>query len=224
MRERFDPVFGTAGDGRPDVLFLVGMRAAGKTTLGRALADRLGWIFRDTDALIRQEAGSDVADIVAAEGWKGFRDREAQALRRAVDPHVVVATGGGAVLRADNREFMRGAGMCVYLEADSDLLCRRLALDPRHRQRPPLKGAFSPPRPEAERNSAEAARRAEVEAVLAERQSLYREVAHHVVSAALPLPELTRVITDLMRGKPSGLEKKSSDRLDRSAFFKEGSS
>lgn len=173
----------------PSTVFLVGMRACGKTTLGRALAERLGYAFADTDELVRQSAGREVADIVAVEGWTGFRSRESLALRAAAAPFTVVGTGGGVVLSPANRDFLQQAGVCVYLAAPDDVLRERLLRDPALDQRPPL---LAPRAEDPLRHPAD-----EVEAVLRERGPLYREVARHVVPAERSAAELVELVTRL---------------------------
>ncbi len=150
-------------------IFMVGARASGKTTLGRLLAARLGYQFFDTDQYLLETLGVSVAEIVAQEGWEGFRSREAAALRAVAGPSTVVATGGGMVLLEANRTFMRESGVVLYLHAPAAVLAARLVADPRAAQRPSLTG-----RPVSE----------EVAAVLVEREPLYRECATHVLDAA----------------------------------------
>ena len=82
-------------------IYLVGARAAGKTTFGGALARQLGCNYVDTDIHLRETTGETVADIVAREGWDGFRKRESAVLRAVTAPGTVIATGGGIVTRRD---------------------------------------------------------------------------------------------------------------------------
>lgn len=175
----------------PTTVFLVGMRASGKTTLGRALADRLGYAFTDTDELVVRTSGRDVASLVAVEGWEGFRNRESLALRAAAAPFTVVATGGGVVLGEANRLFLRHSGLCVYLAAGPAVLAERLRRNPCLGQRPALTGAG------AGTSSAAWNPAQEVEAVLNQRESLYREAAHHVVRADRPAPDVLAALTSL---------------------------
>ncbi len=156
-------------------LFLVGPRACGKTTLARELAARLGWSSTDTDQWLLERTGSSVADLVSAEGWEGFRRREAEALRAVARTRTVVATGGGMVLLPENRAFMRKSGPVLYLEAPAAVLCERLRAAPETEQRPSLTG----------RGLLE-----EVDAILRERAPLYRQTAHHIVRADQPLSSL----------------------------------
>lgn len=116
-------------------LYLVGMMGAGKSTVGRLLAERLGWPFLDLDSLIEAEAGMPIPALFASAGEAAFRDREEDLLAQiaggwrpaGVGAHqqVVVATGGGAVLREVNRERMRVTGLVIWLEADPALLVQR---------------------------------------------------------------------------------------------------
>lgn len=125
-------------------IVLVGLMGAGKTSVGRALAARLGWRFVDTDALVEAGTGRTVAQIFVAEGEGGFRRREAAAIAglagpRGVaeaDPHPplagtrpggrVVAAGGGAVLLPGNRERLRALGPVVWLQARPETLASRV--------------------------------------------------------------------------------------------------
>ncbi|WP_034608191.1 shikimate kinase AroL [Megalodesulfovibrio gigas] len=161
-------------------IFLVGPRASGKTTLARSLAAALDGDWLDTDTLTQQHAGMSIAELVAARGWEAFRDLESAALAEAcampaAAAPLLVATGGGMVLRPENRQAMREAGLVLWLDAPGELITARLAahLDPG--QRPSLTG---------DDPVAEAAR------VAASRESLYREAAHAVLDAAQPLTEL----------------------------------
>lgn len=116
-------------------LFLTGMMGCGKTTVGRVLAQELGAPLVDLDARIERLFGVTVPALFAEGGEAGFREAEAQALRSLLaEPGVagralVVAAGGGAVLRPDNREAMDRVGTRVYLEVSVDELVRRLRPD-----------------------------------------------------------------------------------------------
>ncbi|ACT07935.1 Shikimate kinase [Dickeya chrysanthemi Ech1591] len=152
-------------------IFMVGARGCGKTTVGGELAQALGYDFVDTDIFMQHTSGLTVADVVAAEGWPGFRRRESDALQAVTTANRIVATGGGMVLLEQNREFMRAHGTVVYLHAPAQELAQRLQASPQAHQRPTLTG-----RPIAE----------EMEAVLREREALYQDVAHYVVDATRP--------------------------------------
>lgn len=158
------------------LIYLTGPRASGKTHLGKLLAARLRLPFIDTDARLRERSGEEVADIVAREGWEGFRRRESAVLREAAAELAavpdtgagrpwrgVVATGGGMVLAEANRRFMRETGRVFFLAVPVEELVRRLSRNPLEAQRPSLTG----------RTLTE-----EVAEVLARRLPLYEE-AHY---------------------------------------------
>jgi len=151
------------------IIFLVGARAAGKTTIGRRLARELAMEFVDTDLYLTETHGLTVAEIVARDGWEGFRRWESEALRAAATPGRVIATGGGMVLAEPNRDFMRANGLVFYLAAPAEVLGARLAVDPQAAQRPSLTG-----------NSVTE----EVARVLRDREDLYQSAAHQVINAA----------------------------------------
>jgi shikimate kinase len=108
-------------------IYLTGFMAAGKTTVGRALACRLGVSFIDLDDTIERLSGLTVPEIFERHGESRFRKLETEALRLTREqPGVVVATGGGIVTRAENRELMRQAGHVVWLNADFDTMVQRM--------------------------------------------------------------------------------------------------
>lgn len=119
-------------------LVLVGPMGAGKSSLGRRLAQRWGLAFVDLDREIEARAGADIAAIFASEGEAGFRRRESAALADVLARDAcVIATGGGAVLDADNRALLRQRGFVAYLQIDVEEQLARLAAD---RSRPLLAG------------------------------------------------------------------------------------
>ena len=168
------------------LIFLVGPRACGKTTIGRLLAQRLALPFIDTDHYLLEQAGRTVAEIVEAEGWPGFRKRESDALRAVAAIHpqgAVIATGGGMVLDEQNRAFMREQGHVFYLSAPVEALAARLSGNPLTAQRPSLTGADI---------------RDEVWQVLHERLPLYHATAHHHLDASLPPRRITSLAMDFL--------------------------
>lgn len=167
------------------ILFLVGARASGKTTIGKALAKSLGLPFADTDQHLLHRACLTVEQIVAAEGWPGFRSRESQALQEVADAHpagCVVSTGGGMVLAEANRLLMRQRGMVIFLDAPVQILAERLSRNPVNSQRPSLtgKGLIE-----------------EIGQVLGERRHLYEQAAHHIVDASRPMAVVCQHIAQL---------------------------
>lgn len=112
-------------------ILLVGMMGAGKTTVGQALARRLGYPYLDSDEQVQRQSGQTVREIFEARGEAAFRALEKQALAQAVTSPgpVVVSVAGGAVLDPDNRRRMRQAGLVVWLRARLQTLARRVGED-----------------------------------------------------------------------------------------------
>jgi 3-dehydroquinate synthase len=117
-------------------LFLIGPMGAGKTTIGKRIAEQLGMPFHDLDHVIEENTGATIPLIFELEGEAGFRRRECAMLAElAALDGIVLATGGGAVLDADNRAVLAARGFVVYLETTVDIQLGRLARD---RKRPLL--------------------------------------------------------------------------------------
>lgn len=166
-----------------NLFFLVGMMGSGKTTVGRALAHRLGLAFADADEEIISRSGVPISTIFEVEGESGFRHRERRVLvDLAKRRETVVATGGGAILDPENRQLMRQSGTVVYLHVGLEHLCRRTARDT---SRPLLANASD--------------RRATLQALLTARDPLYREAAHLVVEGgAGTAADLARSLAKLL--------------------------
>jgi shikimate kinase len=117
-------------------IILTGFMGAGKTTVGRKLANRLGYYFLDTDAYIEAQQGCKIAEIFNYAGEDAFRNLETKLLQHLLNlQNTVVSTGGGMVLRLENRELLRQIGRVVYLKVDEKTLLQRLQSD---QQRPLL--------------------------------------------------------------------------------------
>lgn len=137
---------------------------AGKSTIGRHLAELLHKQFQDCDHVIEERTGAPISLIFEIEGEAGFRKREAAALDELTQQNdIVLATGGGAVLLPENRQVLRDRGIVVYLCAPLETLVERTQKD---RNRPLLQNTD---------------RRAKLEEILRVRDPLYRETAHVVV-------------------------------------------
>ncbi|MER3398667.1 MAG: hypothetical protein C4316_09090, partial [Chloroflexota bacterium] len=116
------------GSRNPRNIYLTGFSGTGKSTVGALVAQRLGFRFVDLDTEIERQAGRSVPEIFKAEGEEAFRRYEAEALRRlGTEGNLVVATGGGVVLRPENRRLMAETGLVVCLEARPETITRRLA-------------------------------------------------------------------------------------------------
>ena len=113
-------------------LFLVGLMAVGKTTVGRLLAERLKMTFIDTDHEIEARAGADTSWIFDVEGESGFRDREEHVIDDLTQrENIVLATGGGAVIRPANRQALAARGVVLHLDSHLDRLVERTRKDKR---------------------------------------------------------------------------------------------
>ena len=114
----------------PENIILIGLMGAGKSTIGRQLARELSRDFRDSDSEIEKRTGVSIDVIFDIEGERGFRRRETGILRELVEKRgVVLATGGGAVLAAENQQLLRDNGLIIYLRASAEHLADRVRLD-----------------------------------------------------------------------------------------------
>lgn len=148
-------------------IYLVGLMGAGKTTVGRQLARRLGRPFYDSDHEIVERTGVPIPTIFEIEGEDGFRRREAQTIAELCElPNVVMATGGGVVLNPDNRRCLHESGWVVYLNVPPAMLYERT----KHDRNRPLLRVQDP--------------LAKLEELHAIRDPLYREAAHMVIEGS----------------------------------------
>jgi len=142
-------------------IFLVGPMGSGKSTVGRALARRLGQRFVDSDRELEERCGVDIPTIFEYEGEAGFRDREARLIDElTARDGIVLATGGGAVLRPGNRAHLASRGYVILLSVDIAEQIRRVGRDPNR----PLLNTPDPA--------------ARLRALMHERAPIYRDVAH----------------------------------------------
>ncbi len=109
-------------------VLLVGMPGAGKTTVGRLVADRLGWLFSDTDASVVERTGKSVPEIFAGEGEAAFRTAETRVLHELVagTRPTVISVAGGAVEDVGNRDLLQRSGTVVWLRASAATLTERV--------------------------------------------------------------------------------------------------
>jgi shikimate kinase len=149
----------------PNRIFLIGPMGAGKTTIGRQLAHSLGMSFADSDQEIQRRTGVDIPTIFEYEGEEGFRQREQQVIDELtqVDSQVL-ATGGGAVLRAENRQHLSARGIVVFLSCSVKQQYERTYRD---RNRPLLQTEEPLER---------------LQSLMEVREPLYRSTADYVVS------------------------------------------
>ena len=111
-------------------IFLVGLMGAGKTTVGRLLAKRLGMRFVDSDHEIEARTGATISWIFEIEGEESFRRREVETIRDLTGRSgVVLATGGGAVIHPENRKHLKARGTVIYLRASVNNILQRTMHD-----------------------------------------------------------------------------------------------
>lgn len=152
---------------------------AGKSTIGRLLSHELKLRFVDSDKVIEERAGADIPWIFDVEGEEGFRDREAHVIDLlSAEDNLVMATGGGAVLRQENRSNLQGRGTVVYLQAS---VAQQLERTARDKNRPLLQT----PDPETVLNK-----------LMEQRHPLYLQVADVVIDTERRNPKA--VVTDIM--------------------------
>jgi len=153
-------------------VYLIGMPGAGKSTAGRILAKELGRSFVDSDEEIVRRNGVDIPTIFEIEGEIGFRDREVTALRElATRKAIVLATGGGAIMRLENRQLLRQTGLVIYLRAGIDVL------EGRTQKKSGARTAITRPLLAGDN------RRQKLLDLLEAREPLYNETAHVFVDA-----------------------------------------
>jgi shikimate kinase len=171
-------------------LYLVGYRGTGKSTVGRLVAAELGRPFVDLDERIEAAARTSIAGIFASEGEAGFRDREAEALATIEGPPSVIATGGGIILREENRRLLKATGFVVWLQASAEAIWDRVQADTlTAARRPNLTVAGGLP---------------EIVELLGVRERYYKEVADARVPTDGRSPEaVAAAILTLLRSIPS---------------------
>lgn len=177
-------------------IFLVGPMGAGKTAIGKRLAEALRLRFIDADRELEERTGASVNLIFELEGEPGFRQRETALLSEVTQcPGIVLATGGGAILSEANRELLRRRGFVIYLQTSVEIQLHRLAKD---RQRPLLR------HPDREQR---------LRAMARQRNSLYESVADITVrSADINVVAMTqRVMGALNDYQQNGCTKKNDE-------------
>lgn len=153
----------------PNNIFLVGLMGAGKSTVGRMLAKRLGKSFIDSDHEIERRCGVKIPVIFEMEGEEGFRKREALVIDEiSQQDNIVLATGGGSVLLPENRAHLKSRGIVIYLRANPTELWLRT----RHDKGRPLLQTANPQKT--------------LEDLFAIRDPLYKSIATHIIETGKP--------------------------------------
>lgn len=171
---------------------MVGMMGAGKSSIGRRLANRLGMAFADADSEIEQAANASITEIFETHGEAYFRDGERRVIQRLLDgSQKVLATGGGAFIQPDTRAAIQAKGISIWLKADRDLLLQRV----KRRNNRPLLNTGDP---------AET-----IEKLIAERYPIYAEANIHIQSRDIAHDV---VISDILAALAEYLEREATEK------------
>ncbi len=169
-------------------IYLMGYRGSGKSSVGRRLAERLGWPVVDTDTLVESVAGQSIREIFSREGEAGFREREAAVVARvaAATTPSVIALGGGAILRPENQRVIASTGRVVWLQGSPASLLARIEADQTTAERRPRLSPHSD--------------YDEIVEILAAREPIYRQLANLIVDTDRRTPdELVAEIIDWLK-------------------------
>lgn len=163
---------------RLDNIYLIGLMGVGKTTIGKQLAKALQRPFYDSDKVIEDSMGVDIPTIFSYEGEAGFREREQAVIAQLTElSGIVMATGGGSVIRQENREALTSSGFVVYLQCSIDKILYRT----RHDTQRPLLRTENP--------------RKRLQSLLVEREPLYMDCANFKIdSGSLPGKTVVKTI------------------------------
>jgi shikimate kinase len=164
-------------------IFLIGPMGSGKTTIGRQLARQLGRPFYDSDKVIEERTGASIALIFELEKEEGFRKREKAIIDELTQhPNIILATGGGAVLDADNRAHLADRGHVIYLKAPIEFLLQRTSRDTNR----PLLHTDDP--------------RRKLQEIMDVRDPLYREVADTIIETdSCPVKQVIAKILTIVK-------------------------
>ncbi len=166
-------------------IVLIGYRCTGKSSVGRILAERLGWNFVDTDEIIEEKEGKSIPEIVEEKGWEGFRRVEKEVVKEVSNlDNSVIATGGGVILNEENVCELTKKGWVVWLKARPETIKKRM-LEDKTNIRPGLKGRDP---------------LSEIEDVLRERNPIYEKSADFSIDTdTLSIDEVSEIILKRLR-------------------------
>jgi len=168
-------------------IILIGPMGSGKSTIGNIIARRLHREFEDSDHFIEERTGVDIARIFDVEGEQGFRDRESNALKELLGENGrVIATGGGSILREENRQLLKQKDYIIFLDTSVNQQMHRLRRDKKR----PLLQTDNP--------------RERLEALLAERRPIYLDLADLTVKTDKRVAR--RLATDIIDRLPDSLK------------------
>jgi shikimate kinase len=168
-------------------IILIGPMGSGKSTIGNIIARRLHREFQDSDHFIEKRTGVDIARIFDVEGEQGFRDRESDALNELLGENDrVIATGGGSILRQENRQLLKQKGYIIFLDTSVNQQLNRLRRDKKR----PLLQTENP--------------RERLETLLAERRPIYLDLADLAVKTDKRVAR--RLAADIINQLPENLK------------------
>lgn len=177
---------------KPMNIVLIGYRCSGKTAVGRALAKGLGCRFVDTDMEIEVYVRTSIDQLIARYGWDYFREIEEKVIKRVSGKdRLVIAAGGGSIMRKTNRTFLKRKGWVVWLQGHIEVLKKRMKKEESEgKLRPPLTG------PDA---------LGEIEQVMKSRQKLYEGMADLIVDTTdSDIPQVVNIIDSALAGMERG--------------------
>ncbi|RNC29302.1 MAG: Shikimate kinase [Candidatus Dichloromethanomonas elyunquensis] len=173
-------MYNTEKGGLKNVI-LIGFMASGKSSVGRVLARELGWAFLDTDSEIEQVTGLKIPDLFQKYGEVRFRSEENLMVKKLRNvSHTVIATGGGTVLSAENRELLGEMGMMIHLYAPLDVALQRVK---RRQDRPLLNKSFQ-----------------EIEKLWQERLTIYQQAPITIDTSVKDIEEIAGEILAIVKG------------------------
>ncbi|OLO42924.1 shikimate kinase [Alkalihalophilus pseudofirmus] len=161
------------------IIFLTGFMGAGKSTIGKVLAEKLNYRLLDTDEWIESIHGKSIPRIFSEDGETGFRSYETNALKDLPDEDMVVTTGGGIVVKEENRKIMRKKGIIIYLHCEIDEILVR------------TKGDTT--RPLLQNKSID-----QVSDLFKQRKAFYEDADYQVDTTSLSIPEIVERIEKIL--------------------------
>lgn len=180
----------TFGNAAMNNVIFTGLMGAGKSTVGRLLAKRRRMVFFDSDRVIEECMGVDIPTIFEIEGEAGFRDREQEVIKDlAARSNIIIATGGGSLLREENRQCLSRSGIIVYLRASPENLYARI----KHDKNRPLMQTKNPLQT--------------LKNILKEREQAYIETADVIITTGrdrviITVRQIERALEQLIEMKP----------------------
>lgn len=176
-------------------IVLIGFRTTGKTSVGKALAEKLNWKFLDLDEEIQKRTQKSIKEIVEESGWETFRNFERKFLEEILNlEKTVIALGGGSVLHLKEMEELKNKSFVIWLSASKEVILKRLQEDSKsYFQRPPLARSLS--------------LEEEIESLLNEREKLYNYFSHVKIDTSKKT--ISEVVEEILKFFVGGINEQS---------------